>query len=101
LQVQIVNGLDDWTAITGLWFVMAANRQGLETIALDPGFPARQRAALLCSKLRYCCEDYCRALEFALEAGEAFNLEPASVRLPAKAGIDGMLPQDEFVRRLT
>ena len=71
---------------------MANYRDHVRQLAARADFAARGRAALLCSKIEYCCEEYADALDLALDAGDAFNLVP--VAIPAKYGL---LPQDDFV----
>ena len=96
-QTYIIEGLNDWTVISGLWFVMANYREKLEELAKSSEFLASKKASLLCSKIYYCCEEYQKALNYALDAAEEFKLVPEVTSLPKNSNISGFSSQDELV----
>uniref|UniRef100_A0A915N686 26S proteasome non-ATPase regulatory subunit 1 n=1 Tax=Meloidogyne javanica TaxID=6303 RepID=A0A915N686_MELJA len=72
----IIDNLDDWKVITATWFEMAQYLSVLETLANDQNFAGRGKAALLCSKVAYCLENYEKALAFALDSDNNFSSTP-------------------------
>lgn len=72
----IIENLDDWKVITATWFEMAHYLNVLEALAKDQQFAGRGKAALLCSKVAYCLEDYEKALAFALDSDNNFSSTP-------------------------
>ena len=72
----IIENLDDWKVITATWFEMAHYLSILENLAKDQKFAGKGKAALLCSKVAYCLEDYDKALAFALDSDNNFSSTP-------------------------
>ncbi|CAI4224005.1 unnamed protein product [Auanema sp. JU1783] len=72
----IIEVFDDWDVLTNTWFEVADSLSFIEGLYEDTTFPARDKAALLSSKVAFCLEDYQLALTLALSAGTAFQLTP-------------------------
>ncbi|EYB94779.1 hypothetical protein Y032_0167g122 [Ancylostoma ceylanicum] len=73
---MLIDLFDDWDVLTNTWFEVADCASFIEELAEDKSFPARQKAALLASKVAFCLEDYENALNFALAADTHFKLTP-------------------------
>jgi len=75
-KMFILSNFDDWRVITATWFEMARSIDNITALANDQQFTenGRRKAALICSKIAYCSEEYNEALERALDSGELFNL---------------------------
>uniref|UniRef100_A0A183F4V8 26S proteasome non-ATPase regulatory subunit 1 n=1 Tax=Heligmosomoides polygyrus TaxID=6339 RepID=A0A183F4V8_HELPZ len=73
---MLIDLFDDWDVLTNTWFEVADCASFIEELSEDKGFPARQKAALLASKVAFCLEDYDNALNFALSADTHFKLTP-------------------------
>ncbi|WKY06338.1 hypothetical protein Q1695_006496 [Nippostrongylus brasiliensis] len=72
----LIDLFDDWDVLTNTWFEVADCASFIEELSEDKSFPARQKAALLASKVAFCLEDYENALNFALSADTHFKLTP-------------------------
>ncbi|VDM61464.1 unnamed protein product [Angiostrongylus costaricensis] len=73
---MLIDVFDDWDVLTNTWFEVADCASFIEELSEDKTFPARQKAALLASKVAFCLEDYENALNFALAAETHFKLTP-------------------------
>jgi len=60
--------------LTDCWPVAAEYVQTVDQLAENPDFPERKLAALVASKIYYHLGDHRVALEFALKAGDLFNV---------------------------
>lgn len=73
----ILESLDNWRVITQNWHQAKGPHIGnLQTLANDPKFLKKDKAALLCSKIKYCRDEYNEALDFAMASGLEFSLTP-------------------------
>ena len=76
-KMFILENLDNWKVITMNWHQAKQPFIGnLQALAGDPKFPRKDKAALLCSKVKYCKDEYDEALEFAMASGLEFSLAP-------------------------
>lgn len=73
----ILDNMHNWQVITATWFEMARHIDKLEELARDTGFTGQYKAALLCSKIHYCLEQYEQALDYALISADEFKLTPS------------------------
>ncbi|KAK6024168.1 Proteasome/cyclosome repeat protein [Ostertagia ostertagi] len=73
---MLIDLFDDWDVLTNTWFEVADCASFIEELSENKDFPARQKAALLASKVAFCLEDYENALNFALAADTHFKLTP-------------------------
>ncbi|KAJ1369406.1 hypothetical protein KIN20_030848 [Parelaphostrongylus tenuis] len=73
---MLIDVFDDWDVLTNTWFEVADCASFIEELSEDKTFPARQKAALLVSKVAFCLKDYENALNFALAADTHFKLTP-------------------------
>lgn len=89
-HLLIIEAFNDWKLLTPTWFQVADALDNIKALAADSNFSASKKAWLLASKIEYCLGNYEKAMDYVLEADDAFDLN--FQQSSSEVG-----PQDEFV----